>query len=335
MEDANLAYYSSHGNILQENQLDRSEIQMALIIIHGAGRNADDYYCSAAAALQLQQRYRTESVLVIVPRFPSVADDPITLQEGGVPLLWADEGDGPWRYGAQAVFPLHATNVSSFDTVDRIINALSNRENFPHLEHITIAGHSSGGQFVQRYSLLTSSWLSNRTSAVVANPSNYAYLTPLRLLNGTWTVPNKNNCPQYNEWEYGLERGGDMLVPYKDRAVEALGNNFTALMERFASRHVTYLAGSADRCNVSETQDHNGWCYSHGLETSCMDMMQGATRWERNARYVNSLRNLGINTHERGVVQGVGHDHSLIFTSPTGLSALFPNIDDEADDLQS
>jgi hypothetical protein len=212
--------------------------------------------------------------------------------------------------------------------VDRIVTTLSNQTSFPKLELITIAGHSSGGQFVQRYSLLTSSWLSNRMSAVVANPSNYAYLTPSRFLNGAWKIPEKQDCPQYNEWEYGLERGGDMLVPYKDRALEALGNNFTALRTRFAERRVTYLAGGADRCNVSESERHNGWCFSHGLETSCMDELQGSNRWERNTRYVHSLRKLGISSHERRVVQGVGHDHSLIFTSRIGLSALFQNIED-------
>lgn len=94
VDDAKLAYYSSHGNILR--QRNRHDVEMALIIIHGAGRNADDYFCSATAAVQMQQEYPIESVLVIVPRFASVDDDPITLKEGGVPLLWADKGDGPW-----------------------------------------------------------------------------------------------------------------------------------------------------------------------------------------------------------------------------------------------
>jgi len=330
VEDVKLAYYSSHGNILQENQIDRSEIQMALIVIHGAGRNADDYYCAATATVQLQQRYPTDSVLVIVPRFPSVADDPFTLKESGVPLLWADENDGPWRYGAQAVYPTIAANISSFDAMDRIMNVLSDSTNFPNLQHITIAGHSSGGQFVQRYSLLASSWVSDKMSGVVANPSNYAYLTPLRLLNGSWRIPNKQECPEYNEWEYGLERGGDMPVPYKDLVLDALGDNITALMERFAERQVTYLAGGADRCNVSESES-SGWCFSHGLETSCMDMMQGANRWQRNLRYVHSLRKVGITTQKRRVVQGVGHDHSLIFASSVGLDALFPDANGETD----
>lgn len=332
--DAKLAYYSSHGNILEMNG---SDIEMALVVIHGAGRNADDYYCSAVAAVKLQKQYPIESVLVIVPRFASVDDNDMALIEGGTPLQWENQGDGPWRYGAQAVFPPSAQNVSSFDTMDCILNALHNSTRFSNIRHITLAGHSSGGQFVQRYSLLSSSWEASRTRGVVANPSNYAYLTPYRLLGGKWMIPKKNDCPAYNQWEYGLEMGGSMQVPYKDNTLAKLGNNLTALMKRFDSRDVTYLAGSADRCNVSESENHDGWCFSHGLETSCMDMLQGATRWERNVRYVESLRKLGVTTHKRRVVSGVGHDHSLIFTSSTGLSALFPtaNRGDQADIVSS
>ena len=332
--DAKLAYYSSHGNILE---MHGSGIEMALIVIHGAGRNADDYYCSATAAVKLQQQYPVESVLVIAPWFASVDDNDVKLVEGGTPLQWANQGDGPWRYGAQAVVPSSAQNMSSFDTLDFILNALYNHTQFPNLRHITLAGHSSGGQFVQRYSLLSSAWEASRTRGVVANPSNYAYLTPYRLLNGKWTIPKKKYCPAYNEWEYGLETGGSMQVPYKDLALARLGNNVTALIQRFASRDVTYLAGSADRCNVSESKNHGGWCYSHGLETSCMDMLQGTTRWERNVRYVESLRKLDVVTHKRRVVSGVGHDHSLIFTSSTGLSALFPKVrrGDRADIVSS
>ena len=319
-EDAKLAYYSSHGNILLES-LDH--IQIALVIIHGAGRNADDYLCSATAAVKLQKKYPAQSVLIIVPHFPSVTDDPITLYEGGIPLKWGD--DNEWRYGGQAIYPPYANNVSSFDTVDRIMHVLHNRTT---LKHVTIAGHSAGGQFAQRWSLLTQSWIPNRMSSAVANPSNYAYLTPLRLLNGTWQIPRKHDCPQYNEWEFGLEKGGDQTMAYKDRALRVLGDNITALMERFAGRRITYLAGGADRCNVSE-YERDGWCFSHGLETSCMNMLQGSNRWERNLRYCTSLRRLGIKTHKRWVVSGVGHDHSLIFTSPSGLEALFPNVEED------
>ncbi len=117
MNDTKLAYYSSHGNILLDSA-HKSQIQMALVIIHGAGRNADDYYCSATAAVELQKKYPTQSVLVVVPRFPSTADPTITLHEGGIALRWADDGDGPWRYGANSVYP-PGSNVSSFDTVDQ------------------------------------------------------------------------------------------------------------------------------------------------------------------------------------------------------------------------
>lgn len=71
VKNAELAYYSSHGNILHERM---GKIEMALIVIHGSGRNADDYFCSASAAVELQKEYPKRSVLIAL-HFPSVSDE--------------------------------------------------------------------------------------------------------------------------------------------------------------------------------------------------------------------------------------------------------------------
>jgi hypothetical protein len=189
---------------------------------------------------------------------------------------------------------------------------------FPSLMQMTLAGHSAGGQTVQRWTLLTSSWWESRMRAVVANPSSYAYLTPLRYIDGCWRLPKKEavDCPQCNKWKWGLDDGGDNEVPYyRDATLQ----NKTDVIERFKSRQVLYLAGGVDRCNVS----HAGWCHFHGLETTCMDELQGSNRFERNARHTSSLRLSGIfQNHARRVMEGVGHDHSLMFQSQIGLGRI-------------
>ena len=104
--------------------------------------------------------------------------------------------------------------------------------------------------------------------------------------------------------------------------------NISFAIERYGTRKVDYLVGSLDVCNVSEPE---GWCNSHGLETTCMDELQGSTRYERNVHYLESLRRLGIeNIFQRQVVvDGVGHDHALMFQSPEGITSLFEvDIDD-------
>lgn len=192
------------------------------------------------------------------------------------------------------------------------------------MRQIVITGHSVGGQFVQRWSLMTTSWVENRTSAVIMNPSSWTYLTPMRWSKGTWQIPGDVNCSGYNHWTWGLERHPTMKMhsPYKDRMLDRLGVG--GLVDRFADRRVTYLAGSADRCNVT---GKGQWCQSHDLGTACMDELQGSSRLDRHFIYVESLRLVGIETHEHLVVEGVGHDHALMFTSSVALSVLFPSDD--------
>jgi hypothetical protein len=86
-------------------------------------------------------------------------------------------------------------------------------------------------------------------------------------------------------------------VPY----VEAVMNDTDILFrtQGFAVRQVVYLAGSQDICNVTGSED--GWCYSHGLETTCMDEIQGSNRLEHNLRYVSSLYKMEI-SHSRIVI---------------------------------
>jgi pimeloyl-ACP methyl ester carboxylesterase len=333
---AEMLFYSSHGDLHNLTSA-ASDIRKVIIVIHGQGRNADDYFCSASAVVSLQNIYRTDQVLLLAPRFVFPADLPFSrdLLQTTV-LQWnGTDAYGPWRYGANAIAPRTAQNVSSFDVIDAMVETL--RVLLPHRPPITLAGHSSGGQFVQRWALASNE--AQHVQAVVANPSSYAYLTPQRYdaAMGEWRVLNDHdNCSDYNQWEWGLD-----VTNETPDYVQRLLQNFThlELIQRFATRHIVYMIGSLDRCNVSSlgnVQDSGTtkaratpwWCNSHGLETTCMDQWQGSHRWERNQRYMDMLhRVLTINNsthyHVRVEVPGVGHDHSLMFSSPQGLNVLF------------
>jgi pimeloyl-ACP methyl ester carboxylesterase len=171
----------------------------------------------------------------------------------------------------------------------------------PSLQKVVIVGHSSGGQFVQRWSLMTPYWNNSLFQGIVANPSSYAYLTPMRWIEGTWHFSDKQEqCPGYNDWPHGLDLGGNYTVSYVAAVVKALGIDI--LQKRFQGRDMVYLAGSLDACNV--TGRDVGWCNSHGLETTCADMMQGRMRLERHQHYIQSLILLGI-PYRRAIVPGV------------------------------
>jgi pimeloyl-ACP methyl ester carboxylesterase len=302
-----VAYYSSHGPI--ENV--SSAIDMVVLVIHGAGRNADDYFCSMSAAVTLQRD--RSNVMVVAPRFFAESD----FRDSPSFMFWEDLSDGPWRYGADSRGP---TQISSYTALDKLVEAVRTR--LPGLGRLVIAGHSSGGQMTQRWTLLTSSWFPDQMKAVVANPSSYIYLSPLRFYQGEWVIAPTMDCPQYDEWEWGLEIGGSLDVSYKQQHL----TNASLAIDRYGTRKVDYLIGSLDQCDVAIP----GWCNSHGLETSCMDEFQGSNRLQRNAHYMESLRRIGIwENHRQRVVDGVGHDHALMFQSTEGLEALFNVQDDE------
>jgi pimeloyl-ACP methyl ester carboxylesterase len=313
---AHLLYYSS-GDILQQQQFD-----LILVVVHGAGRNADDYYCSVLAVAQRQE----QSVLVVAPRFPiaTEASDAAT-------LVWKDDnGAGPWRYGANAV----SHPVSSFAVMDQLLQVVS-----AHCRRLILVGHSSGGQFVQRYTMITPHW-SDFQQAVVANPSSHAYLTPQRYLPSDagfeWRLPTAAEhatCPTYHAWHWGLNMS-NQASSYVRQVLTSWSPH--DLLHRFLSRTVWYWIGSRDRCNVTGL-NHDDWCFSHGLENACGDQMQGLHRWARHYRYFDSLRQSAgainqddcLGQHCRLVVRGVGHDHSLMFNSPEAWSIFYHGMSSE------
>ena len=368
---AQWAYYSSHGDLLQLSQQQEQEeldttIRLAIVVIHGAGRNADDYFCSILGAVQRQYPHASSSVLVVAPWFLQVGDDDENDDDDTKRyhpssrfLHWSNQSaSGTWRYGANAIYSKYGS-ISSYDCMDALVRFF--QSSLPHVKRFVVIGHSSGGQFVQRWSLLTSQWPSsslpsnnnnNHLSmhAIVANPSSYAYLTPERWHKGQWIIPPLNSSchNHYNQWQWGLELPSEPTspyrVPYVERTLQDCRFNSTWLAHRFAQRRVSYLIGSQDKCNVSSSSSTTAssssssiaqpqpqqqpWCQSHGLETSCADEWQGPTRWDRHHRYYQSLlrRQPSIDFtrhHESVTVPQVGHDHSLMFHSPQGMQQLF------------
>jgi hypothetical protein len=311
-----LAYYSSHGSITDVLSKDKRAIDMALIVIHGASRNADDYFCSAMAAVKYQTAF--SNVLVLAPVFMEDVD---ALSPSSDFLIWDhQDGNGSWRYGSNSLYG----SISSFSALDQMVETLQ-KDLEPFVE-IVITGHSSGGQMVNRWSFLTNSWQAN-VKAIVANPSSFLYLTDLRRINGEWKLPLKDSCPNYNTWEWGLDEGGDMDVPYRDM-VMANSSRVSTLLEQFRNKTVVYLSGSLDRCNSTTSFSMpSEICHAHGLEITCMDELQGINRLERSKIYMESLtkivwkslRHKHIHVH----VSGVGHDHSLMFNSPEGMQTMF------------
>ncbi|WP_407156984.1 alpha/beta hydrolase [Bradyrhizobium sp. STM 3557] len=272
------------------------DITRAVIVLHGRLRNADLYYKSAKAA-QAAAGAAGQATIIIVPQFLSDID----IEAHHLPadtLRWTLEG---WEGGDDATAPKPA---SSFEALDAILARLADKTLFPNLRDVVVAGHSGGGQVVQRYAIagrgeapLTAAHVAVRY--VVANPSSYAYFS------GERPEPQiAAACSGYDNWKYGMQAPPDYLATATPAELE----------KAYAARHVIYLLGTKDT-----NPNHPA------LDKSCMAEAQGPYRYARGHSYAATMaaRDGGTPNHRLFDVEGIGHDGDKMLTSPCGLHALF------------
>ena len=232
-----------------------------------------------------------ENTIVISPRFAANEGGSCRDTLAANEINWSSCSGETWRSGAGAI---SNRQITSFDVADEILKKLARKQNFPNLRSIVIAGHSAGGQFVNRYEMANQihDRLGIPISYVVANPSSYAYLDSLRprssafpqnvaaLPPGYIAPPSANpgppfgrygdseDCTTYDTWPYGL----------KSRTGYTAKQSVEQLRRQLAARPTTYLVGELDILPL------------YGFDNSCPAMAQGPTRLARGlafGRYVN------------------------------------------------
>jgi hypothetical protein len=292
-------------------------ITRALVIVHGASRDADNYFRTGLAATFLAGAL--DNTIVIAPRFAS--------KNGGcADALDADEVNWPcagdsWRSGGLAA----GTRLTSYDFTDEVLRKLARKSVFPNLTVIVVAGHSAGGQYVNRYEM--SNQVHDKLGVpvlyVASNPSSYAYMDATRPTEAAWDVTarapsyvpapvparalfaaysDRRDCTTYNKWPYGFESRTGYTASLTDDQLKA----------QFAARPTTYLLGELDLLPLG------------GFDSSCPAMAQGPTRLARGeafSKYAN--QKLGAN-HKMAIVHLCGHNARCMFTSEEALPILFP-----------
>jgi hypothetical protein len=300
-------------------------IQRALIMVHGALRNADHYFSTATGAGFLAKALG--DTIIIAPAFHSGdphCGDKLAPHE----VSWSCGGDS-WRSGGAA---LSDPNLASFNFCDTILERLADKRVFPNLKAIVIAGHSAGGQFVNRYEMASkvADRLGVAVDFVVANPSSYAWPAATRLIPEgvgapqdaalAWTdeMPHTGfhfgpfdaaKAPSYDLWPYGLEhRQGGYTADLTD---ETLRHNLV-------SRQTTYLLSQVDVLPLG------------GFDGSPNAMAQGATRRQRGEAFVDYIHTaLGANSPVM-IVPECGHNDRCVFTTRAVLQVIFPKVAGDA-----
>ena len=291
----------------------QTDHRRAVIVLHGTDRNATDYYDRVLAAAD--DAGDGGATLVVAPQFVTVEE--LDFHAMSARTLYWDDG---WREGDPSEdTPEHprAARISSFAVVEEFVHALVRVA--PQLQTVVVAGHSAGGQFVQRFAAgnaIDDELTHLDFRYLVANPSSYMYLGPERRVPGTsatFEVPSGIDCPTwYHDYKYGLLE----LNPYMD----AVGAD--ALVQRYLQRRVTVLLGEDDDDPFSAT-----------LDTSCAAMLQGAHRLERGIVFQRHLADRfgsAASHHVTAIVPGVGHSSSRMFRSDCALLTLFGKREFEA-----
>ena len=293
------AVYANHD--LSETDFNINEI---VIVLHGLSRNGDGYFASAQSSLN-QVRPDQTNILLVAPQFVAPQDRILGFTDlpTWAPNAWAsglDAANGP-------------IGLSSYDAIDELLLALTDKSKYPSLRKVVFAGHSAGGQLVHRYAVLNQIDSRIRKSGidlqyVVANPSAYMYFTKDRPTSDTTFGPfnEQASCPNYDQYRYGT----------RDIIHFGAGLSASVLLERYLSRPVTYMMGTSDN-NPAQSD----------LDKTCAAKAQGATRIQRARRYVAYERFVAtpftfIN-HDAYEVVGVGHNQSGMFQSTCGVKVLF------------
>lgn len=292
-------------------------VTRALIMVHGALRNADHYFETATGAAFLAGAL--ENTIVIAPRF-AAGRDSVEANE----VVWPSRGDS-WKSGGMS--PSNPT-LSSFDLADEILRKLADKKTFPNLTKIVIAGHSAGGQFATRYEMANKvhDSLGVAVSYVVANPSSYAWPAAVRPLpvgdanpanadqealgedgekvhtQFTFGPFDSTKAASYNSWPKGLENRAGYTAQMTD----------DQLKKQLAARPTTYLLGQVDVLPLG------------GFDSSPTAMAQGPTRRARGEAFVKYVDDSLGAKHEAMIVSECGHNDRCIFTTNSVFPVIFP-----------
>jgi pimeloyl-ACP methyl ester carboxylesterase len=301
-------------------------ITRALVMVHGAGRNADHYFETATAAGFLADALG--NTIIIAPRFIAARDTAHANE-----VMWP-EGGNSWRAGG--VSPTNA-NLTAFDFLDEIVRKLADKKVFPNLKNIVIAGHSAGGQVATRYAMVNKVHDTPGVSLsyVVANPSTYAWPVaerPLPTGNGDPKDADKEALPKagnngeqvnlnftfgaftadtgrarnYNKWPAGLD-ALDSVPGYTK------GMDVSKLRKQLVDRPTTYLLGQVDVLPLG------------GFDGSPTAMAQGPTRRARGEAFFKYVSEVwGAKYHKAIIVPECGHNDRCIYTTNIVFPVIFP-----------
>jgi hypothetical protein len=274
-------YYSSFP--IYEESASWQDLTTAVIVVHGASRNADDYFSFVTSTLS-QENFGDETVL-ISPFFKNASE------AGGDDFYWSGVH---WRKGDQSI---NSTKISSFAVIDEIINQLADKDHFPVLDKIIITGHSSGALFTHAYAGSNISEAIHTAITfeyVVANSQYFYYPDDQRIDEASDQLYTPSTCAGAGIWPLGYHS----LPPYLSNTSE------TTFNLQFTNRSIGYLLGNGNQSDPTFNT------------TSCQNTILGSSRYQRGENMFRYMELTNVtHSHYKTIVNGIGHDGSAMYKS--------------------
>jgi hypothetical protein len=285
------------------------QVTRAVILFHGKGRDVDGYYRALRKAAEQAGGSADSTSILIAPQFLNEEDAKAHHLPNTI-LRWSE---GTWESGREATGP---AAISAYEVIDALVAHFADSKLYPNLQSIVLAGHSGGGQAMQRYAIVghaeQMAGAGIHVRYVIANPSSYMYFTDDRpVFSGNivrYMPGSEAACHNFNHWKFGPL---DIREEYVRSSAEP---GWQALEDAFVHKDVTYLLGTAD------VDPHE-----KDLDVTCAGEMQGPYRLLRGRAYYAWLhmRHKTEWNQRLWFVPDVAHSGGKMFTSSCGVASLF------------
>lgn len=254
-----------------------------------------------------------DSVAVLAPYFANGADkglgypwtEGLKAGQGSTSnaLIWSGS---QWSAGANNAYPHASQNTSSFFVLDTLIKYFDDSTLFPNLNQIVLAGHSMGGQMVQRYAAV-SPYQETRVPVThwIGNPDSYAWLGEDRPLSTA-------ACADFDDYRSGFANFSEYANGDMTYGVSLVNQGREAIQANYQSKQIAYGRALLDH------GDHSSDCGAN---------VTGLDRHERFFFYIKDFvptcddpKSSNCDTVD---FVNVSHDNGQMFNSPAGQARLF------------
>lgn len=306
--DMTLVNYNSWNEAYTEQ--DKNLIKRAVIVIHGQKNDPQSYEYAmlnalAAIPAPLNATINRDSVAVMAPGFFNPLRNEGLISDDNAASNALVFQDWEWFSGGNSIYPSNTSTVSSYDVMDQIIQYFDNKNIYPNMQRIVIAGHSMGAQLVNRYAAVGKD-LQTVSPLVyyIGDPNGYLWFSDSRPL-------DTSDCPTFNDWNDGLDNYNE----YNTYNPELVAQGAAAVQANYNSRTIAYARATKDKGDYSE---------------NCNPYSTGANRYDRFFNFISAfpVTNDVDTCSLAGTCSTIdyivaGHNDAVVFASDAGRARLF------------